>query len=1236
MAAPLLAPQSKGLLNDEDVELASPPTSTEETVKQMAPVPPGVVPKMGQKAKASIFIRSAVSPEEDRTSIDPNDNKLFTIKDKSPDVAPDDLTMFKNPMVEKLATTQDFDPGLQPRDVVNFLFKDTMGVAGAKWDTEGFSWEWENAKQQWSEQPMWLNLLATTDLFGTALFPIAKAAHMTTKIGRVGEALGLTGSHADEIVRWQKMDILDKSHIKDLTFNQRKSMRIFERNTEKWPAMRERAAKAERGEPMGIKDKILYSFEKNFANDYFNKTSSTNAKIAYNSRLDQLWKAENIGKFFVDIPDEAAGPKIYQRWLHQMDPTNVPHPTGMSPQDIAWADNLGHAKTDLQKRMFDAGVISQDEFDKIGPMHLSAQYKGTPEPDLSTARQQIIPLIGKKPRQYPGTVIGSDKPRTGLSKFLLGDKAPAASVTGGQDYIAVRLYGMPRLNSETLMKRSSDLPEIYQRLQKGQLITDPHDLTVRSFVVDHLLLNNFEFVRDAATDARYAVSHDDMILKYIDKTGKFDTNAAKKAGYVHLDSVGGNATERLQRMIKKKGGTLGINGELPWIRREIFDEAFGEHSGMFAQSQNAVSILDIMSSVFKSVKTAGSIPSHFNNATGNMVMLSMAGMNPFSPRNVDIAHNVSKAFGKISEVYKTGKAAGINSREIMEKSTFNLGDMIIDGRKFNLNDELLHPAARELFDDNSLDATEGFAHLEGLYEQAKRQGGFTKSLLKNILKAKNIAQVNNKVKWFDQMTKAYVAEDMIPKMSYYMHLRSQGFSKTSASIETGRRLPMYNTVGSAIKGARKFAFPWLTFTTEAARITKNNLMDYPIRTMPWLHMPAIIQSLVAGMEGRGYEDIEAAKRSLPLFAQSPTTVMASGRTQATAGGAATGGLLGMAGGMLRAGAPGAAVGGVLGAMAGAGLTSSLNKDTKELRGAMMDWLPHSAFMVTSTSPDFEWTGRTMLEQIPSQPLAIVKPFWDVLAGQTPWGQQIGGEGIGDSIQKMIAGFIGNLAPPIIQKYGFKVTTPDVSVSEAFLGKSLPGDFTNMSRALIDTGIAIDPASGKPGNLSQDFVLNNFGMWKSYAAKPDTRLSNEGLADQNQEQIRTYLAKNLDYHLANGQDDLSTDILSKVQRSFAKQYVGNPREAQKKFGEWLKRKTKAIGQHPRLRSWSKEELEQRLHTSSSFAEEARGQARDEMIKFLQEETRIRNMGSDEVQTIMRRKEAFLRKKTGLGGKKGLLR
>ena len=1208
----------QGLLStgEEEVEQPKlglvPPTTVEATQAAMPATSPGTATEMRQKSQAGLSIRgnagALLSTGDGRAASRELMPKQYIPRTYTPREPYDPEP--ENPLVSKLSTIDDY--GIKAHDITNFLFGSEMGVVGAKWDSNGFSWDWENAKQQWSEQPLWLNLLATTSLFGTAMFPVGRAAYMTTKVGKVGEALGLTGSHADEVMRWKTMGLMDAAKTTDLTYDQRVGMRLSERNYDKVSARLDRVARAERGEPLGAKERIMYEFEKRFANKHNELGRSIAARANYGARLDEIWKNENLGRFLQDVPDDIHGPNMMQHWLHSMDPTNVPKPTGLGPKEMAWADNLADAMRNHNDEAFAEGVIDQVTHQSI-PMHFPAQFKGTPTPDMGMDRTFIQSV---KTKQIPGDVVQGMTQRKGLAGVLFGRDKPTAQVTGTKDYVAVHIQKIPRLDSKTLESRTKNLPEVYKRLQAGQLITSPRELTVRGYIMDRLLLNNFKFVRDASIDPRYAVPHMDVAMKFTNAQGVFDHAAAKAAGYVSLDSVGSKPVEILQRMIQKKGGKLGANGELPWIRKEIFDEVFGAHTGTFAQSQQVINMFDIMSSSMKTMKTVWSIPTHFNNMAGTLAMVAQGGMNPFSPRGMAILQSSHGALEKLTASWKVAKAGGIDSKDIFAKGTFNLGETVIDGKKYNLNDEFLDPTVRELFEENTLDATEGASHLIKMFEQAK-QGSITKGVLRGVMGVKNIMQAGDKVKLFDRMTKAYTYEDMIPKMGYYLHMRSQGYSKLGAVLETGRRLPMYNNVGSAIVTGRKVMFPWATFTTEATRITKNNLMDHPLRMMPWLQVPGIMQGLAAGMEGRSYEEVEGAKRSLPLFAQSPTTLIAGAGTQRQSGATATGALSGATAGLLRGGPRAGMIGGLVGGAAGYLGAKKIaewgGEGTDELRGAMMEWLPHAAFMVTTNSPDFEWTMRTALEQMPSQPLALVKPIMDVAIGQTAWGQEIGSEGFGDSIGKGIAGMIGLLAPPVIQKYGFKVTTPDVAVSESMFRKlgvkgKIPGDITNWSRFLTDTGIAIDPATGKPGSLTQDFILNNSALWKSYAAGPATRLANEGLADKNQEKVRTYFAKNLDYYLANGMDEPALGILSKVQRSFAKQHLGDPTVAQEKYEAWLKKRLKKIGQHPRLSSWSNEELSARFQAASDFAKEARGQAREELLKFIRDEQSIRQMES----------------------------
>jgi hypothetical protein len=354
------------------------------------------------------------------------------------------------------------------------------------------------------------------------------------------------------------------------------------------------------------------------------------------------------------------------------------------------------------------------------------------------------------------------------------------------------------------------------------------------------------------------------------------------------------------------------------------------------------------------------------------------------------------------------------------------------------------------------------------------------------------------------------------------------------------------------------------------------------------------------------QELDEAERQLPFWAQKGTTVLGTGKALATAGGAATGGLVGGVAGGLLGGPRGAAVGAGVGAAFAATLAAFTTDDEHEqqMRGALLDFLPHSTFMISNTAKDFggdilpfkDFQG--MLEQMPAEPLAIIRPIIDIMNGETAYGAPVGDGTFSDQAAKTVAGAIGFLAPPIVQKYLFKLTTPQVD---------MPGDptgITNVSRLGIDTGNTIDPMTGLPGSFGNDFFLNNLGVWKSYAGTGEQQLSNESLTERHMAEIRTGLTRNLSFHLENGNDKETVEILSAIQGTFSQQYLHDPRLAQAKYTDWLDRRYKTLGRHPKLRSWSEEELQSRLRKAGYAAGEARMSARARLIQTLRDELRVR--------------------------------
>lgn len=1103
---------------------------------------------------------------------------------------------------------------------MDLLFGSELAILGIAHDSDGWSWSVDNMMQQWSEQPLWVNALAATSLVGTMLVPSALAVRSSMKFGTLAGKAGRLATEVDEIAKWKAKGLLADQSISSysqLGGNYEKTVKLLrtqEVSLDKFTAMKERARKAAEGLKLSPFETAQHEFEKRFSQTYnamIGNAQGGDIKSQFHSLHDNLWKNNTIGEVLGSMPEESSGPAIYAYIMSRMSPNiskkGLQQFGKLSPEDKKWADMYYEAAKSRQADMLEDGFISPETFKSIGEVHLPAQYKGTADPLMDVGNVHMVPVrTGTKVTAY-SALTEQEVPRTGLGK-LFGKTKKQIVPTDEYQYVGVKLATKPRLSSPTMLHRSGTTDEIYDRLVNGNLITDPADLTVRGLMTDGLLHTNFKFVRDLALNPNNVASAADMAA-----WGGNATKAAK-AGFVSLDYAGEHASSALRRMIAKASGRP--EEPLPWIRKEIYDEIFGPN-GMMAQSTSAAGdMMDVWTTIYKTSKTAGSIPTHLQNLTGNMIFLSQAGFNPVAPENVKLMGSLTGAFSRIADIQKAAKEANLGGRSLFDPTSgllkgVDLGEITVNGKKFNLNKEMFDPVMKELLEESAFETMEGSGHIVNILGRLREDQYATRNVIKGYLKVKDMAQLGGKAKWFDSLTKAYLGEDMVPKMAYYMKLRGDGLSAKAAATEVARRLPMYGTVGSAIKSGRKFAFPWATFPAEAMRITKNNIMDYPIRMVPWLRAPQIMQSIFSGMGfAEGREGVEEAKRGLPFWAQKSNTIVAEGGPSAIFGGAASGGLIG---GAIGAAAAGSAAGGYKGAAVGAafgGVLAALTTDKEhesQLRGAVMDFLPHSTFMLTTNSVDFggEYLPfrdvRGMLEQSPAEPLAILKPLVSVFAGETPFGEPVGGGTLGGGLAKTLAGAIGFLAPPLLQKYGFKLTTPDVPLWGDFTGT------TNVAKGLIDTGNAIDPMTGMPGSMSQDFLLNNFGVWKSWASSAPQQLANEQTADKNLSLVRSNLTKNLAYHLENGNEKEAVEILSKVQATFANQYVHDPLMATNKYTEWITSHAKEIGRHPKLRKWSEEDLIARLKEAGELSGYARSAARQQLIEALKTELALRRGG-----------------------------
>lgn len=1065
-------------------------------------------------------------------------------------------------------------------DAVKFLVGGELSVIGVQQDIQGWSWSWENMKDTWSEEPLWVNLLNTASLGASFIYPGVKGALKGTGLIKTSlntldnfKSVGLVDNSVTEIGKAEYKKLDDIMRIREKYFKGR--------------AIDQAIADGKEAPPELFKNPIdyaSYKWRQNFGNEYMRIAGMIGDQelmsTQYYRTVEQLAREQNFGQFFDEMPKD--GQKLYQHFLSRLD-SSISAP-GLTQAEKKWADAYWDFAAKTQKEMFDEGLIDEATFTRIGEVHIPALLKSTKVPEAAIGKSVFLPL--------------TKRGRKGLADEM--------------EHLRLSKYDIPRLEWDTLKYRKSNLPEIYQRMLDKQLITDPSELTVRGLISDQMILNNFRFIRDLAM-SNQARSHTDMMYAFSN-----DARKASKSGWIQLDhGVPPDISNRLRNMITKKGGILG-DEKMPWVRKEVFEELFGA-DGVFAQSVHQINAFEMLTAVHKTAKTVLNVPTQFANIAGNMVFLGMRGFNMFSPENIGLFQASAKAFSQIADTYSAVRKAGTPIKEVLANKKLQLGTVKVGKTTLNLADEILDPAVRDLIEESAFEYAEGFSHLDRL-AQGMAKGDATRVIAEVAMKAKKIVQVGDRVPIIDKMSKLYLGGDMVPKMAYYLSLRGKGLTKEAAIIEVGRALPMYSTVGAKIKKGRRVIWPWLSFPAEVARIMKNNLQDYPIRAAAALHVPQMFQTVFA-MAGAGptsVEELEASKRTLPLWAQKHTSLVGTQGAMETAGGALGGALAGGVFGAIKGGVPGAVAGTAVGAAGGVAATKALATlapgQEEKLRGAVLDWLPHSSLLPQTISPDAGTfaglPGQTFQEAIgnlPVQPLGILQPFMNILTGKTSFGEDIGATSHADHLERIALGFLEWIAPPMFSKYLFKSYGPQTGILQS-VGLGSPGGvdipLTNTTRGLIDAGIAIDPNTGKPGSPSVDGFLNNFSFWKSYAASPEQRLINEGRAENELSKVRTALSRDLSFHLENGNDKETTQILGAVMSTFTRQFPDDPRLAQEKYGEWLKRRKREIGRHPRLRTWSEEELEARLRKANEFAGGERSRVRSMLTQAINEQLAIR--------------------------------
>ena len=1146
--------------------------------------------------------------------------------------------------------------GLTPeaafRNTVNFLIGDDLAVTGLEWNENNFTWNMENLKQTWSDEPVWRNAMRVASL-GLNFIPVAGAINKSMKFGKIGKLLPAKSfkfidpvdgaqsfrwferfsDEASEAAFLTQQGFLEVGATAKAAKSARKAMASRQR-ANKIDAINKAIAKDEShfqwaGESIkiGPVDKAKANFNRSFANSYWAASNNTAIGFhkAFTASLDKFYKVEDFGKHFSSLTPDLLNP-VNQKAIHKfMQSGDKVHLSKMNQDSVTQLDNLMASYKNHQDEWFEMGAGFSDEIPEHLQAHIPLQRPGTPGPDMG---QKTISVV-----HNPATKAGRKPAPTKLS-----------------------IVKVPKMGSPTLKQRGTrEVDEILNKIDNGEVISDLQNHSLPNHMLDRVLLHNFKFMRDAINEMPgLAINASAMT-----KVGKI----AQK-NYINLNAIPFDGKDTLRRILKKGNSSkLDANGDLPWVPKGFFQEWMGD-AGMMEQAFDSAGLLQGMVAVHKTAKTALNPATHGTNVFGNMIMQNWAGYNPISPHNIKVGTKLTHGFKKYSKALRTEKAAAEKAgREWNKQTAIDTIDDVIEvtnseGRvtQFNLRDLLNDTDFTKLVEESAFETVEGLARLEDIYKGMAKHKTSAK-ILNSIIVAKNSQGIRQGI---DMASEAYLLEDMIPKAQMYVQNIAEGMSKDVALSEVARSLPMYNTVGPAIKSARKLALPWITFPSEMTRIMKNQIMDNPMRIMPWLNMTNQIQAtgyLTGQVEG--FEAAQETEKNLPAFAKTPSTVVGSENftdvLQAAPAGAALGGAIGMKFGRPGVGAAAGVAIGVGAALLNNSHFNSERETADEMRGAVLRWLPHTSVMLGNNAPELmnQMTGKdigqaikggnvaqliaaampgrdmqTTASILPVEPLAILDPLISMMTGKNAMGQEIKATDPGAKLTKTMAGLVGFMAPPLVQKYGYKQTSPDeappvvgrggAGILGAAAGAALGaarggvpgavvggvvggvlGGSANVSKLSLDVGRTVDPRTMREADTFADFFLNNMGAVKSYSANPENRAANTKMNDRAIQNQRTALKKQASYYFVNHREEEATQYLHKVQTTFERQHPLDPDIAEDKFSEWMESFIDGVGESPMWGGLSKEEMKAEMKRTRKRLGSLRSQSLREWMQWLQE-------------------------------------
>jgi len=990
--------------------------------------------------------------------------------------------------------------GIQVRDVANFLLGDEMGAIGIKLDNDHISWSMENAIKQWSDHPL--------------RTPVALASWALPGLGKVIKAKRLAkyaGITAQEAYDMKKIDNVD-DWLRMTPDNQN----IIRANIHQETTLADLLNKAKNTpERMDMKDTLQLWFYKNWAHSYSklsDPSSSAVHDLNFKERMDKLLQDEVIAPYVMTAPDNVHGQAIARYWTGDVGLGQVPL------EARAWAQGMGNSLEELQGKMLNTGFLTEETVEKVG--------------------RRYVPLLPKG------------------KEFAIG--GPTAQVTVFEKGRPV-VHEIGRMESPALLERTTGLDEFIEMIKAEEVIMDPKTLTVRGLMEGTLLYENHMNIVKMASDPRFGTDSAGF-AKAVEALGGGRRGLAKaKDEWLPLwgdatrpGFTSGATGDRLRRMVAKEKGISPDDLGAHYLSRDSFHQMFGPN-GVVGQSRDAAKAFEEIVRIYKTSKTAFNAYTQGQNIMGNVVFLSMRGMRFFggaeSGENWKLLQsgmaNMNSHLNALRKAQKTGKG-GVGKLKSM-----TVGDKTFSPAEIAA--ELDSTMVKELLEEGAFLNSEG-SNLNFLSRAADKADNFSSFL----------GSITRKTEDFLSTWKRfYNVGDSGPKFAYFMKLRAGGLSRSAAVQEVAKALPIYRGIaeGPRVPGLgrvgpaslRKMMFPWISFPAETARIMKNNIMDHPLRVMPWLKSVNIMQAMMygAGQVGVGtpfsYDDHLGVRRQLPIHAQRPTAV-----------------------------------------------TTPFTDRNGDIRSMMMDFLPFSTVLPPTFAEEAPAISKIPVVS-PEDIAPIFTGIIGLMTGKGPFGQELKTTGPADAFGKHLANMIGFIAPPYVQKYMFDIASPRQ--------QSITG--LNTYKMEQDLGKVVNPQTGKPGSWLYDHLLNNT-VFKNYASSAEQEMFNRSLKlNRTVEGVRGELTRRWNAAIRSNKPEDATGYLQQVQETFIKEYGPGP-IAQQKFSEWAVRHRRSLHRHPQLRRYSLEDITRMMIENNTVSKQQRTIARDKTAKALQREYMLRQM------------------------------